>query len=167
MAFFLAQNTYAREMENLPVVKLRTLDKITARTVTFEARVGGTIKFGPLYIKTQSCQKAPPVEQPESAAFLQIWEIKPDKENKQSEGTPEWIFSGWMFSSSPALSYMDHPVYDVWVLDCLPRKSSEKPPADSAVMPGEGEMPANTSPPSEPTENTQSTSENPVEDPLD
>lgn len=28
------------------------------------------------------------------------------------------IFSGWMFASSPALNGVEHPVYDVWVIDC-------------------------------------------------
>ena len=27
-------------------------------------------------------------------------------------------FSGWMFASSPALSALDHPRYDVWVVSC-------------------------------------------------
>ncbi len=108
------QTSFAQEREMIehPAVRLRSLDKITARTRTFEAEVGQTLKFGSLYIKVQTCKKAAPVEQPESAAFLQIWEHETGKD-------PEWVFSGWMFASSPALSAMDHPIYDVWVLDCL------------------------------------------------
>ncbi len=109
---------HAREMKDFPVVKLRSLDKITARSMTFEASVGSTVKFGGLYIKAQSCRKSPPTEQPESAAFLQIWEYE-DSENKSETGPSKWVFSGWMFASSPGLSFMDHPIYDVWVLDCL------------------------------------------------
>lgn len=125
----------AAEMEDYPIVKLQSLDKVAARTMTFEARVGSTVKFGPIYIKTQACRKAPPVEKPEAAAFLQIWEATAKKE-------PQWIFSGWMFSSSPALSPMDHPVYDVWVLDCLEKKGGGEaakagPPADPATRPDE------------------------------
>lgn len=106
------------EMADMPVVKLQSLDKVTARTMTFEVRVGSTVKFGPIYIKVQACRKAPPIEQPESASFLQIWEVTSKNESK-------WIYSGWMFASSPALSAMDHPIYDVWVLDCLDRKSTD------------------------------------------
>ena len=102
----------ARDMKSHPRVKLQSLDKATARTMTFEARVGSTLKFGPLYIKVQSCQKTPPIEQPEAAAFMQIWEVDTNK-------NAQWVFSGWMFASSPALSPMDHPIYDVWLLDCL------------------------------------------------
>lgn len=107
------------EMRSYPVVKLQSLDKITARAEIFEARVGSTVKFGPLYIKVQSCRKSDPIDEPESASFLQIWEI--DEENEA-----QWVFSGWMFASSPALSPMDHPIYDVWVLDCLSDQAPEK-----------------------------------------
>ncbi len=107
------------EMRSYPVVKLKSLDKITARAETFEARVGSTVKFGPLFIKVQSCRKSDPIDEPESASFLQIWEI--DEENEA-----QWVFSGWMFASSPALSPMDHPIYDVWVLDCLSDQAPEK-----------------------------------------
>ena len=113
------------DMEDQPYVRLRSLDKTSARTMTFDARVGSTVKFGPLFIKTQACRKAPPIEAPEAAAFLQVWEQLVD-------GTSKWVFSGWMFASSPALSPMDHPVYDVWVLDCLNKETdqqAEKPAA--------------------------------------
>jgi hypothetical protein len=103
-------------MEDFPSVKLQGLDKSVGRTVTFETTVGSTIQYGPLFIKIHACREAPPIEKPESAAFLQIWEVPPGQEKS------EWVFSGWMFASSPALSAMDHPVYDVWVLDCTGRE---------------------------------------------
>lgn len=147
--FFAPCVAQARDMESLPVVKLQSLDKITARTMTFEANVGNTIKFGSLYIKIQACKKASPVDQPESAAFLQIWETRPVKEENTTAPKEEaqWIFSGWMFASSPALSHMDHPVYDVWVLDCLNEKADEKKKALSVdAEPGEGEIDAGEAP---------------------
>jgi len=104
-----------------PTVKLQALDKATARTITFEAKVGSTIEYGSVFIKVQACRKAEPLDTPEDAAFLQIWEV-PINSDKS-----EWIFSGWMFSSSPALSAMDHPVYDVWVLDCVTEEGEETP----------------------------------------
>jgi hypothetical protein len=121
----------ARVMENYPVVKLQSLDKATARTMTFDARVGGTVKFGQLFIRVQACRKAPPVELPEAAAFLQIWEVNQEEQ-------PHWIFSGWMFSSSPGLSSMDHPIYDVWVLDCMESgrtASAEAKDAEKTIPP--------------------------------
>ncbi len=127
----------AREMTTFPRVKLQTLDKATARTQTFEARVGSTLKFGPLYIKVQSCQKSSPIDQPESAGFVQIWEVTPEEK-------AEWVFSGWMFASSPALSPMDHPIYDVWLIDCLPEVGQEPEiaPPPMPTMP----VPATTPP---------------------
>jgi len=103
----------AREMENNSTVVLRTIDKLSARTHTFDIPVDKTVKFGTsLFIKARACRKSSPLDQPESAAFLQIWERKP------TEQASHWVFSGWMFASNPSLSYMDHPIYDVWVIEC-------------------------------------------------
>ena len=73
--------------------------------------IGKTVTFGALKITARACDKRPPEETPESAAFLEIVEACPGE-------TPRPLFSGWMFASSPALSALDHPIYDVWVLDC-------------------------------------------------
>ncbi|HWK47407.1 MAG TPA: DUF2155 domain-containing protein [Stellaceae bacterium] len=104
------------------VAMLQGLDKTTARATKFEASVGRAVRFGTLTITVRDCRKRPPEEQPETAAFLEISETKP------GEPVPRQVFSGWMFASSPALSALEHPVYDVWVLDCktdttLPGKS--------------------------------------------
>ena len=128
---FSSSAALARASIDFPIVKLRALDKITARTVTFEAKVGSTVKFGDVFIKVQSCRKAPELEKPEPASFLQIWEV--DQEEKS-----EWIFSGWMFASSPGLSSMDHPIYDVWVLDCI--QTQDEQAEDENVLEGEGEV---------------------------
>ncbi len=124
----------AEEMTDYPVVKLQSLDKSTARTMTFEARVGSTIKFGPLYIKVDACRKSSPLDSPENASFLQIWEV-----TKKEEA--HWIFSGWMVSSSPALSAMDHPIYDVWVLDCLETKTAKGAAKADVKSSNEAEIP--------------------------
>lgn len=102
-----------RVMEDGSTVVLRTVDKVSARTHTYEVPVDKTIQFGTsLFIKARACRKSSPLDKPESAAFLQIWERKPNEEQAR------WIFSGWMFASSPSISPMEHPVYDVWVIDC-------------------------------------------------
>ncbi len=90
---------------------LQGLDKVTARVSTFEAPVGDTVRFGTLEIIARSCDKRPPEEQPESAAFLDVWEVRPNEPAIS-------VYRGWMFASSPALAAMEHPVYDVWVIDC-------------------------------------------------
>lgn len=104
-------NTPQYPSNPMPVAVLQGLDKITARIYTFEAPVGQTIGFGTLKVTVQTCRKRPPEYPPESAAYLDIVEQRPGEE-------PVERFHGWMFASSPALNPFEHPVYDVWVIDC-------------------------------------------------
>jgi hypothetical protein len=94
------------------IVRLGGLDKVTARVSTFDVHVGETVSFGTLDIKADACFEASPTDPPESAAFLQIIDLPPGSDEQQA-------FAGWMFASSPALSALEHPVFDVWVVDCL------------------------------------------------
>ena len=93
-------------------VVLRGLDKITARITTITVPVDVEVSFRTLRIVARSCYKRPPEEPPEVSAFLQIFELRPGDPERRN------LFSGWMFASSPALSALEHPVYDVWVIDC-------------------------------------------------
>jgi hypothetical protein len=97
---------------------LRGLDKTTARVTTFAAPIGQTVKFGTLQVTVRDCRKHAPEDAPESAAYLDIDEKLP------GEAAAQHLFSGWMFASSPALSALEHPVYDVWVLDCTDASGS-------------------------------------------
>ena len=110
-----------------PVALLQGLDKISARVSKFEAPVGTPVRFGTLSIRVRDCEKNPPEETPESAAFLEIDELRPGEDRVR-------VFSGWMFASSPALSALEHPVYDVNVLDC--RTASGSPSAASGNAEG-------------------------------
>lgn len=99
------------------VAVLQGLDKVTARIFTFDAPLDQPVPFGTLQITVRTCKKRPPEEPPESAAFLEI--------NEAARGQdPTTVFSGWMFASSPALSALEHAVYDVWVIDCKNRSSA-------------------------------------------
>lgn len=112
-----------RKMEDASIVVMRTIDKLSARTHTFEIPVDKTVKFGnSLFIKVRSCRRASPLDRPESAAFMQIWERKPHEKDSK------WIYSGWMFASNPSLSAMDHPIYDVWVIECRNAVTAAKSP---------------------------------------
>ena len=110
--------TTAAHADAAGIVVLRALDKITARVSIIEVPVGETVEFGSLEITARYCDKRPPTETPESAAFIEVVEAKPGE-------PPTPRFSGWMFASSPALSAMDHPVYDLWVIDCTNVPSAE------------------------------------------
>ena len=95
----------------MPEAIIQGLDKITARVSKVTIGVDESAAYGTLRITVRACRKRPPTETPESAAFLEISDQKPGE-------PPVALFSGWMFASSPALHALEHPVYDVWVLDC-------------------------------------------------
>ena len=95
----------------MDTIVLGGLDKVAARVNALTGKVGAPVGFGTLEIVARTCVTRPPEETPENAAFLEIFQLQPGKEKQR-------IFSGWMFASSPSLSALDHPVYDIWVLRC-------------------------------------------------
>lgn len=121
---------------------LRTLDKVTASTKDYTVPVGESLTYGTLTIDVKHCEKKPPEDIPETFVFLQIFDHKTDlladiidandgadRDNSQSinetlasdddSDAPLKLFSGWMLATKPAVSALDHPVYDVWVIDCI------------------------------------------------
>lgn len=100
------------EIPKYSVAVLQALNKVTTKTSTIKVPTGATIRFGNIEIVARTCWKAPPEEHPEVATLLDIWELKPDE-------APARIFLGWMFASSPAISALEHPVYDIVVKDCV------------------------------------------------
>jgi len=117
---FVPVQAFATLEENgieMDTVVLGALDKVTARVNTLKGIVGSPVRFGTLESVAQTCITTPPEDPPESAVFMEIFQVQEVDEEEQ-------LFSGWMFASSPALSAMDHPVYDVWVLGCESSRSS-------------------------------------------
>ena len=108
------------------VAVLQGLDKTTARVSRFDAPINRVVRFGTLVITARACVKRPPEEPPNTAAFLQIDEAR---SQGQSSSEVEHLFSGWMFAQSPALSTLEHAVYDVTVLDCKTEIGSSAKPA--------------------------------------
>jgi hypothetical protein len=106
-------------MEN---IVLGGLDKVGGRVSNFGGKVGEPMTFGTLEIIARTCVSHPPEEAPENAAFLEIFQIQDNKQTQKQK-----VFSGWMFASSPSLSALDHPVYDVWVLRCESNTASKSP----------------------------------------
>ena len=95
------------------VATMQALDKITARISTLSAPVGEARQFGTLEVTVQRCAFHPPEETPENAAFVVIRDL-----GYEPSVAPAEVFSGWMFSSSPAISALEHPVYDITLLAC-------------------------------------------------
>ena len=104
-----------------PVAVLQALDKVVARTSELEAPLDKPVRFGTLRIVVRACHAAPPEEPPENAAFLEIDEVHHDERAVR-------LYTGWMFSSTPGLAALEHPVYDIGVLAC-----TESPPASETA----------------------------------
>ena len=90
---------------------MRGLDKITGRPTSITAQIGKPIHFATLTITARFCYSTPQSETPETAAFVQIEDHRPDQPSRR-------VFSGWMYASSPGLNAVEHPLYDVWVISC-------------------------------------------------
>ena len=98
-------------------VVLRALDKTYGLAKDIAIPVGKPMKFGTLTITPKSCAKRAPEETPEVSAYLTI-DDRPVVDANQPAAEQKTLFSGWMFASSPALNALEHPSYDVWVIDC-------------------------------------------------
>lgn len=90
---------------------LRGLEKITGRPTNITAPIGKPVHFATLTITARYCYSTPPSETPETAAFVQIEDHRPDQPARV-------VFSGWMYGSTPGLNGVEHPLYDVWVISC-------------------------------------------------
>lgn len=99
--------------------KMQAMDKITGRVSVIEVPVNGEVKFGSFSIVVRACKKTPPEETPENYAFVDVADTGKD-------GKPYNIFKGWMMSSSPALNAVEHPIYDVWLLQCIDKTTDKK-----------------------------------------
>jgi hypothetical protein len=99
--------------------ELQLLNKITARISTKLVPVGGGTEFGTLELRVHYCAYRPPEEPPENVAFIMIFDNGyAEKKPKKAQKAQKALFSGWMFASSPAISGLEHPVYDVTLLSC-------------------------------------------------
>jgi hypothetical protein len=102
--------TPTQKIENARAV-FAGLDKITGRTIAFDAAIGETVQFGALQVTARACYTRPPTEATNTDAFVEVDEVTLQGEIKR-------IFTGWMFASSPGLHGVEHPIYDVWLTDC-------------------------------------------------
>ena len=108
--FFYSFNSYGDPIEGYSV-KLQVLDKITSQINTIKINVNDTHEYGTLKIEIYACYKRPPEEIPEDFVLLKIFDTL-------NENNLEKVYQGWMISSSPAATPFEHPIYDVWVMEC-------------------------------------------------
>jgi hypothetical protein len=105
--------------------KLRWLDKVSGDTEDLELSVGQSVQRGHLTIQLDECRY--PADDPASNAFAHLTIV----DTRQTMP----VFVGWMIADSPALSAMDHPRYDVWVLNCVTPQTDQ--PAEAPAT-GDG-----------------------------
>ena len=114
-----------------PVAVFAGLDKITGRTIAFQAAAGETVQFGSLQITERACYTRPATEAPQTTTFVEVDEVDAANQYKR-------IFSGWMFAASPGLHGIEHPIYDIWLTDCkggVAVEANPEPPVDVAPAP--------------------------------
>ena len=100
---FLSSNIYSKS-----IAVLRAIDRSTGRSFKLNAPINEEIKFSNLLITVKYCYKNPIDKKIENYAYLIIKDLLIKKD----------IFQGWMFSSSPSLSSLEHPINDIWLLNC-------------------------------------------------
>lgn len=95
---------------------IRGLDKITGHASDYTLTIGRPARIGSLEVIARACSKNAPEETPEVRIFVDVFDHPPAREGE--EGERREVFHGWLFASSPSLSAVDHPTYDIWAIDC-------------------------------------------------
>jgi hypothetical protein len=96
------------------VATIGLLNKRNNVSRDLELRPGESAEEGPVIVRLDACERTAPYEFPqETGAFVQLDVL----ERGQSDHTR--VFSGWLFKENPSLNVVEHPVYDVWIKDCV------------------------------------------------
>lgn len=133
-----------------PTAVFAGLDKTTGRIINFDVAIDETVQFGSLNVTPRVCNTRPQTEAPQTTSFVEVDEIPPKLERlpkeridaKDPKAEAKRIFSGWMFAGSPGLHGIEHPVYDVWLVDCKGGKENVAPPATAATPAPDAAAPA-------------------------
>jgi hypothetical protein len=102
-----------------PAAVIQALDKVTAETIRFSAPVGQPIRYKNLVFVVKACESTGlGGAAPQASAYVVI-----DNAPLPSEGVtpppPKQVFKGWMFSTTPELNPLQHPIYDAWLIACM------------------------------------------------
>ena len=110
--FFLINNLVAKDNTEGFFTDLKILDKISSKNTLVKLKNGELVKFKDLSIKSLKCKNSEFDDNPEITAYIQVKDMTDENNNEV------FVFNGWMFSSSPSITPFDHPVYDVWLVNC-------------------------------------------------
>ena len=91
---------------------VKILDKISSKNELIKLINGEEFIYKDLAIKSMKCTNSEFDDNPETKAYMQVRDLTINDNDKV------YVFNGWMFSSSPSIAPFDHPVYDIWLVDC-------------------------------------------------
>ncbi len=91
---------------------VKILDKISSKNELIELINGEEYIYKDLSIKSMKCTNSKFDDNPEIKAYIQVKDLTINDNDKV------YVFNGWMFSSSPSIAPFDHPVYDIWLVNC-------------------------------------------------
>ena len=110
--FFLINNLVSNDNTEGDYTELKILDKISSKNILVKLKNNELITHKDLSIKSLKCKNSEFDDNPEITAYIQVKDLR-DQNNDEV-----FVFNGWMFSSSPSITPFDHPVYDVWLINC-------------------------------------------------
>ena len=114
LTFTLFSLSKAKTMDNLEGknTDIKILDKISSKNELIKLINNQEYIYKDLSIKSIKCTDSELDDNPEIKAYIQVKDLtKKDRNNV-------FVFNGWMFSSSPSIAPFDHPVYDIWLINC-------------------------------------------------
>ena len=106
--FFSCPSVFA---DNL--AEIRAIDRTTGRSFKLKIPIDTEVTFSNLVLNIKYCYKNPIDKEIENFAYLTV----------KDKLLNNIIFQGWMFSSSPSLSSLEHPINDIWLLNCINKKT--------------------------------------------
>ena len=110
--FFLINLSFAKDNSEGTFIDLKILDKISSKNTLIKLRNGELITFKDLSIKSLKCKNSEFDDDPEITAYIQVKDLTSENNNEV------FVFNEWIFSSSPSIAPFDHPVYDIWLVNC-------------------------------------------------
>ena len=111
--FFLYTSiSYSKSQLEGSFTEIKILDKISSKNTSLKLKNGQLLKFKDLSIQSLKCKNSEFDDNPEITAYIQVRDLS----NQNNDEV--FVFNGWMFSSSPSINPFDHPVYDIWLINC-------------------------------------------------
>ena len=110
--FLLTSISYSKSQLEGTFTEIKILDKISSKNELINLDIEKELLYKDLAIKIMKCTNSYLDDSPEIKAYIQVRDLTKNNNDQV------YVFNGWMFSSSPSIAPFDHPVYDIWLVDC-------------------------------------------------